>query len=66
MSTQSLDQMSRTGAFHHLSRRKVTIADTHLHSYVTSDFDQGCGRLHGLIRTCMPVSLAFNAAVCFK
>ena len=28
MSTKSLDQMSRTGAFHHLSQRKVTIADT--------------------------------------
>ena len=32
-STKSLDQMSRTGAFHHLSRRKVTIADTGLHAF---------------------------------
>ena len=33
MSTKSLDQMARTGAFHHLSRRKATIADTGLHEF---------------------------------
>lgn len=33
MSTKSLDQMSRTGAFHHLNRRKATIADTGLHEF---------------------------------
>ena len=33
MSTKSLDQMARTGAFHHLIRRKATIADTGLHEF---------------------------------
>lgn len=33
MSTKSLDQMSRTGAFHHLIRRKATIADSGLHEF---------------------------------
>lgn len=33
MSTKSLDQMSRTGAFLHLNRRKATIADTGLHEF---------------------------------
>jgi hypothetical protein len=30
MSTKSLDQMARTGAFHHLIRRKAAMADTSL------------------------------------
>ena len=33
MSTKSLDQMSRTGAFHYLIRRKATIADSGLHEF---------------------------------
>ena len=33
MTTKSLDQMSRTGAFHHLNRRKAAIADTGLHEF---------------------------------
>ena len=33
MSTKSLDQMARTGAFHHLIRRKATMADTGLHEF---------------------------------
>lgn len=33
ISTKSMDQMARTGAFHHLLRRKATIADTGLHEY---------------------------------
>ena len=33
MSTKSLDQMARTGAFHHLIRRKATVADTGLHEF---------------------------------
>ncbi|KAK3093551.1 hypothetical protein FSP39_017216 [Pinctada imbricata] len=32
MSTKTLDQVGRTGAFHHLIRRKAAIADTGLHS----------------------------------
>ena len=35
-------------------------------SYFTSDFDQVCGRLQGLIRACMSGSLAFNVAVPLK
>ena len=33
MSTKSLDQLSRTGAFFHLVRRKATVADTGLHEF---------------------------------
>ena len=33
MSTKSLDQLSRTGTFFQLVRRKVTIADTGLHEF---------------------------------
>lgn len=33
MSTKSLDQVARAGAFHHLIRRKATVADTGLHEY---------------------------------
>ena len=33
ITTKSLDQMARTGAFHHLVRRKATVADTGLHEY---------------------------------
>ena len=33
MLTKSLDKMSRTGAFHHLSLRKVTIAGTGFHEF---------------------------------
>ena len=33
MLTKSLDKMSRTGTFHHLSLRKVTSADTGLHDF---------------------------------
>ena len=33
MSTKSLDQMARTGTFHHLVRRKATIADTGLDDF---------------------------------
>ena len=33
MSTKSLDQVARTGAFHHLIRRKATVADTGLHEF---------------------------------
>ena len=32
-STKSLDQMARAGAFHHLIRRKATVADTGLHEF---------------------------------
>ena len=35
-------------------------------SYVKSDFDRGCGRLHGLMRASMQGSLAVNVAVRFK
>ena len=31
-----------------------------------SDFDQVCGRLHGLIRACISDSLAFNFDVLFS
>ena len=48
MSTKSLDQMSRTGAFHHLIHRKATIADSGLHEFkdlqktaLTSPFVRG-------------------------
>lgn len=33
ISTKALDQFGRTGAFHHLVRRKATIADTGLHEF---------------------------------
>ena len=33
MTTKSLDQVARTGAFHHLIRRKATVADTGLHEF---------------------------------
>lgn len=33
MSTKSLDQFARSGAFHHLVRRKATVADTGLHEF---------------------------------
>ena len=33
MSTKSLDQMARAGAFHHLIRRKPTAADTGLNEF---------------------------------
>ena len=33
MATKSLDQMSRSGAFHHLIRPKATVADTGLHEF---------------------------------
>ena len=35
-------------------------------SYSTSDFDQVCIRLHGLISACISDSLAFNVAVAFN
>ena len=41
------------------------IAEKYL-SHVTSDFDQGCGRLHGLMRASRQGSLAVVAAVRFK
>ena len=33
ISTNSLDQLARCGAFHHLIRRKATVADTGLHEF---------------------------------
>ena len=33
LSTKSLDQMARAGAFHHLIRRKAAVADTGLHEF---------------------------------
>lgn len=33
ISTKSLDQFARAGAFHHLVRRKATVADTGLHEF---------------------------------
>lgn len=33
ISTKALDQMGRAGAFHHLVRRKATVADTDLYEY---------------------------------
>ena len=33
LSTKTLDQISRTGAFHHLVRRRATMHDTGLSDY---------------------------------
>ena len=35
-------------------------------SYFISNFDQVCGGLHGLLRTCMSDSHAYEVAVPFK
>ena len=42
ISTKSLDQMCRSGAFHQLIRRKATVADTGLHEF--KDLQKSAGR----------------------
>ena len=45
---------------------RILIFKLLLHSYFISDFDQVCGRLHGLIRVCMSDSHAYEVAVPFN